>query len=90
MNCNLLESRTPFWILLFFLYLQIRFMCLEGNFCSAFTLEPSISVEEDFEGEETIHWYTITPSAEDIGNITYFRVNLQSQEKVTVTVYAKC
>ncbi|OIU67696.1 S8 family peptidase [Rossellomorea aquimaris] len=52
------------------------------------TLEQSITVEDEFEGGETIQWYKVTPSAEDIGNFTHFRINLQSQEEVTVTVYA--
>ncbi|QWC22611.1 S8 family peptidase [Bacillus haikouensis] len=52
------------------------------------TLDPSITVEDDFEREETVHWYKVTPSIEDIGNFTHFRVNLQSQEEVTITVYS--
>ncbi|XXM72899.1 S8 family serine peptidase [Lysinibacillus sphaericus] len=51
------------------------------------TLEQSITVEDEFEGKETVHWFKVTPSAEDIGNFTHFRVNLQSQEEVTITVY---
>jgi cell wall-associated protease len=59
----------------------------EKSVLKELTLERSEVVETHFEQEETIQWYKVTPSEEDIGNFTHFRIRLQSEEEVTISVY---
>jgi cell wall-associated protease len=43
---------------------------------------------KSFNQDEHVHWYTITPSEESIESFTHFRIKLQSQEEVNMTVYS--
>lgn len=48
----------------------------------------SEAMNTSFNSDENVHWYTITPSEESIENFTHFRIKLQSQEEVNLTVYS--
>ncbi|MCR8850570.1 peptidase S8 [Rossellomorea sp. SC111] len=43
---------------------------------------------KSFNQDEHVHWYTITPSEESIESFTHFRIKLQSEEEVNLTVYS--
>ncbi|MGD7044726.1 cell wall-binding repeat-containing protein [Jeotgalibacillus proteolyticus] len=52
------------------------------------TLTLGEPVEAGFEEGEIVHWYTIDPSEMDIEEFTHFRVKLQSEQELNITVYS--
>ena len=60
----------------------------EGKVMEEDPLLLSESMNASFDSEEHVHWYTITPSEESIENFTHFRIKLQSQGEVNMTVYS--
>ncbi|WRP06373.1 Ig-like domain-containing protein [Rossellomorea aquimaris] len=60
----------------------------EGKLIEEEALLLSEAKNTSFKPDENVHWYTITPSEESIENFTHFRIKLQSQEEVNLTVYS--
>jgi cell wall-associated protease len=60
----------------------------EGKVLEEEPLLLSEAKNTSFKPDENIHWYTITPSEESIEHFTHFRIKLQAQEEVNLTVYS--
>lgn len=52
------------------------------------SLAISKPVEAQFEGDEQVHWYKIQLKENDIKDFTHYRIKLQSEREMNVTVYS--
>ncbi|NPC93456.1 S8 family serine peptidase [Bacillus sp. WMMC1349] len=52
------------------------------------TLTNSSSVNTVFKNQEKEHWYKIEPQQKEIANYTHFRIKLQSEKELTISIYS--